>query len=120
VYDGTGQTQVPAARFRKGVPHDILPDYSASVDPRWWARRLRLVAGCTGGSPGGAVRAGDWKLIEFYEDGRLELYNLKDDPGERRELSHAQPEKTVQLHAKLQAWRKAVGAKMPTPNPNAK
>ncbi|MBA4065629.1 MAG: aryl-sulfate sulfohydrolase [Isosphaera sp.] len=67
-------------------------------------------------TPAGSVRDGDWKLIEFFEDGRRELYNLKDDIGEAKDLAAANPEKAKELHGKLAAWRTAVGAKMPTPN----
>jgi arylsulfatase A-like enzyme len=66
--------------------------------------------------PAGAVRSGDWKLIEFFEDGRLELYNLKDDIGEQHNLAAKNPEKVKELQAKLAAWRTSVGAKMPMPN----
>ena len=75
--------------------------------------------GNQGGAPGGAVRDGDWKLIEWYEGNRVELYNLKDDLGEQHNLATAQPEKVQALLAKLQAWRQTVGAKMPAPNPSA-
>jgi arylsulfatase A-like enzyme len=75
--------------------------------------------GNQGGAPGGAVREGDWKLIEWYEGNRVELFNLKDDLGERHDLADAQPEKVKALLAKLQAWRQTVGARMPAPNPNA-
>ena len=71
-----------------------------------------------GGPPSGAVRAGSFKLIEFYEDNRLELYNLHDDPGERNNLASAQPGKTQELHALLKNWRTETGAVMPLPNPN--
>jgi arylsulfatase A-like enzyme len=70
-----------------------------------------------GGKPGGAIRHREWKLIEFYEDGRRELYNLKDDPGEHRNLAAEKPDVVKDLAAKLAAWRKEVGAKMPTANP---
>lgn len=73
-----------------------------------------------GGKPGGAVRSGDWKLIEFYEDGRWELYNLKDDPGERHDLAALEPKRAQQLAAKLDAWRRSVGAQMMLPNPDFK
>jgi len=63
------------------------------------------------------LRAGDWKLIEFYEDERVELYNLRDDLGERRDLSAAMPEKTQELRAMLHAWQRRVGAQRPVPNP---
>ena len=65
---------------------------------------------------GGAIRAGDWKLIEFFEDGRLELYNLRDDLGERNNLASSQPERAKELQTRLAAWRQHVGAKMPTKN----
>ncbi len=71
-----------------------------------------------GGVPGGAVRKGDWKLIEFYEDGRLELFNLRDDIGERRNLVLKEPKKAAELHSMLKTWRKRVNATMPSPNPN--
>jgi arylsulfatase A-like enzyme len=67
--------------------------------------------------PGGAVRAGDWKLIEFHEDNRAELYNLKQDLGERRELSAEAPAQKAELLGLLHAWQKRVGAQMARPNP---
>ncbi len=73
--------------------------------------------GNQGGAPAGAVRDGDWKLIEWYEDGSLELFNLRDDPGERTNLAAREPDRVKALREKLQAWRTDVGAKMPTPNP---
>ena len=68
--------------------------------------------------PAGAIREGDYKLIEFFEDGRLELYNLKRDIGEKNNLAETMPEKAADLQRKLAKWRKSVGAKMPTPNPD--
>ena len=65
-------------------------------------------------TPASAVRQGDWKLIEFFEDGRLELYNLKDDIGENNNLAMARPEKTRELHKLLLAWRTSVSAPVPT------
>ncbi len=67
-------------------------------------------------TPVGLIHAGDWKLMEFFEDGRLELYNLRDDVGETKNLAQEQPTKTKELHEKLIAWRKAINAPMPTPN----
>lgn len=69
-------------------------------------------------TPCGAIRAGDYKLIEFYEDGRLELYNLHNDLGETRNLVDQEPERTNELLKRLQDWRKSVDAKMPVPNPD--
>ena len=69
--------------------------------------------GNQGGAPGGAVRDGDWKLIEWYEDGRLELFNLRDDIGEQKNLAAAMPEKARELQKMLADWRRTVGAQMP-------
>jgi arylsulfatase A len=73
-----------------------------------------------GGRPSGAIRAGDFKLIEFFEDGRRELYNLREDIGEKSDLAATMPGKAEALHAMLNAWRRSVGAQMPTPNPRYK
>jgi arylsulfatase A len=71
------------------------------------------------GSTGfGAVRAGDYRLIEFFEDNHLELYNLKQDVGETTNLVERLPDKARQLHKMLQDWRASVGAQMPTLNPD--
>ncbi len=69
--------------------------------------------------PGGAIRAGDWKLVEFFGDEGLELYNLKDDIGEKNNLASKYPEKVAKLQMQLAQWRKDVGARMPTVNPKA-
>jgi arylsulfatase A-like enzyme len=69
-------------------------------------------------TPAGAIRDGDWKLQEFFEDGRLELYNLRDDIGQKKNLTSEQPAKAKELHDKLLAWRKEINAPMPTPNLN--
>lgn len=74
--------------------------------------------GNQGGAPYGAIRDGDWKLIEWYENGALELYNISRDIGEKHDLVAQQPDKVKELHVKLIAWRQEVGALMPTPNPN--
>ncbi len=68
-------------------------------------------------TPVSAVRSGDWKLIEYFEDGRRELFNLNDDPRESRDLAPEQPQMVNQLSQHLSAWRKSVNAKLPTPNP---
>lgn len=74
--------------------------------------------GNQGGSPGSAVRDGDWKLIEWFEEGRpLELYNLADDMGEQNNLAAQNPAKVGELHTLLNNWRKRVDARMPTKNP---
>jgi len=66
--------------------------------------------------PCGAVRAGEYKLIEFYEDGALELYNLQEDIGEEHNLAEKAPQKAAELRGRLDDWRRSVNAKMPTPN----
>ena len=61
---------------------------------------------------------GDWKLIEWFETGRLELYNLEDDLGEANDLSKSNPDKLSQLHSAMKQWRSDVAAPVPTtPNP---
>jgi arylsulfatase A-like enzyme len=70
-----------------------------------------------GGRPSGAIRLGDFKLIEFFEDAKVELYNLRDDMGEQTDVAANMPEKAKELQTKLAAWRRSVNAQMPTPNP---
>ncbi len=76
-------------------------------------------------TPAGAIRVGDWKLLEFFEDGRLELYNTKEDIGEQHNLAKQFPEKVKELHKRLEEWRQQVHAPIPTEknpkyNPDAK
>ena len=66
-------------------------------------------------TPGAAIRDGDWKLIQFYEHEKIELYNLSDDVGEQNNLAESKPEKALALHEKLKAWQIKMEAKMPTP-----
>ncbi len=60
------------------------------------------------------MRAGDFKLIEYFEDGALELYNLTDDIAEQNNLIDTMPEKAAELHTLMLAWRKEVNAPVPT------
>jgi len=69
-------------------------------------------------TPAGAIRHGDWKLIEFFEDGRRELYNLRTDLGEKQDLAAAQSEKLESLKRMLHDWRTKTNAPMPTTNTN--
>jgi arylsulfatase A-like enzyme len=71
-----------------------------------------------GSRPGGAVRDGDWKLVEHYEDGRVELFDLASDPGEATDLAAREPKRAAELRARLAQWRLAVGAQTNTTNPN--
>jgi arylsulfatase A len=69
-----------------------------------------------GATPYSAIRKGDFKLIEFLDDMRVELYNLRDDIGEKRDLAAKLPEKVDELRNRLHEWRTEVGAQMPTRN----
>jgi arylsulfatase A-like enzyme len=97
-----GQSLVPLMRGAEIEPRPLFWHY-----PHY---------GNQGGSPAGAVRMGDFKLIEWYEDGRRELFNIREDVGERHDLAADNPAKVRELAGKLAAWRRTVGAKMPTPN----
>jgi arylsulfatase A-like enzyme len=81
-----------------------FPGYLESyVHPRGWRS-----------SPVGAIHDGDFKLLEFFENGGVELYNLRDDIGESRDLAAKMPDKVKDLRAKLAAWRASMKAEMPT------
>ncbi len=68
--------------------------------------------------PAGAIRQGDWKLIEFFDDRHVELYNLANDIGEKTDLAQSNPTKAKELREKLAAWRESIKAAMPEPNPD--
>jgi arylsulfatase A-like enzyme len=68
-------------------------------------------------TPVSAIRQGDWKLLEYFEDNHVELYNLEKDIGEQNDLAKTMPEKAKELRKHLHTWRKAVNAQMPTKNP---
>ncbi len=68
--------------------------------------------------PCSIIRVGDWKLHQYFESGDLELYNLKNDIGETRNLANSMSEKTAELLSQLEAWQKEIGAAIPVaPNP---
>jgi arylsulfatase A-like enzyme len=69
-------------------------------------------------SPGGAVRVGDYKLLEYFENDTVQLFNLRDDIGEQNDLSKVQPDRVVEMRAVLRAWREEVSAPMMPPNPD--
>ena len=73
--------------------------------------------GNQGGAPGSAIRRGDFKLIEWNEDDKVELYNVSIDPGEKEDVAAEQPALSGKLRAELHQWQKDVGAKPPTVNP---
>jgi len=68
-----------------------------------------------GGIPGGAIRMGDYKLFENYENGTVSLYNLKKDIGESKDLSSLELKKVKNMRNKLHAWYKEVDAKFLQP-----
>ena len=71
-----------------------------------------------GSTPYSAIRDGDWKLIHFYEDNHVELYNLRADLSEKNDLASTHATKAKELRAQLDAWRASVGAQAPTQNPD--
>lgn len=73
--------------------------------------------GNQGGAPAAAMRQGDWKLIEWYEDERVELFNLSQDISEKNNLSNQEPDRTRAMLKLLHEWQKEVGAKFPAINP---
>lgn len=70
------------------------------------------------GRPSGAIVKGNWKLIEHFETGKVELYDLAQDPSEQRDLAAENSSKAAELLADLKAWRMEVGAQMMMPNPD--
>ena len=68
--------------------------------------------------PAGAIRSGPYKLLEYFENNTVQLFNLDSDLGENYDLSESQPDKVKELTAMLHAWRKEVDAQMLSPNPN--
>ncbi|MBW3539960.1 MAG: sulfatase, partial [Planctomycetes bacterium] len=73
--------------------------------------------GNQGGAPSAAIRRGDWKLIEWLEDGRVELFHLSEDIGENNDLAGKHPERVERLRKELHDWQRDVGAVFPTANP---
>jgi len=73
--------------------------------------------GNQGGTPGSSIRRGRWKLIEFFDDGRRELYDMNDDPGEERDRAAGEPDLVEDLAEALATWRVSVSARIPEPNP---
>jgi arylsulfatase A-like enzyme len=71
-------------------------------------------------TPSSAMREGQWKLVEFFEDGgHVELYDLEADPNERKDLAKSLPERAQAMHRTLREWQQQTGAAIPrTPNPN--
>ncbi len=74
--------------------------------------------GNQGGMPGAALRRGRWKLIEWFENDRVELYDLESDMSETHNLADRYPDVVKRLRDELHAWQQQVGAKFPAPNPH--
>jgi arylsulfatase A-like enzyme len=94
----------PAATLQRDAIYQHFPGYLGAGAGQWRT------------TPVGVIQARDWKLMEFFEDGRLELYNLRADLGETNNLAQAEPARPKELHARLLAWRKELKAPMPTPH----
>ncbi len=94
-----------SASLGRPALHWHFPAYLQGYTPRHGAFRT---------TPAAAVRMGDWKLIEYFEDGTLELYNLKNDIGEKTNLAKKNPAKGKELHAAMLQWRKEIKAPVPT------
>lgn len=103
-----GVSLVPLLRQAGGIQRDAL----------YWHYPHHQHYQQGGAMPYAAIRAGDYKLIELYDEDKIELYNLRDDLGETRDLAGTMPEKAQELRQQLGDWQKEVGAQLATRNPN--
>src|ERR1051325_4594109 len=94
----------PAAKLQRDAIYQHFPGYLGSGPGLWRTTPVSL------------IQSGDWKLMEYLEDGHLELYNLRDDIGEKKNLAKEMPDRAKELHARLVAWRAEIKAPMPAPN----
>jgi arylsulfatase A-like enzyme len=94
----------------------LLEDGEIDREAIYW--HFPHYSGGLGGRPSGAVRKGKYKLIEFYEDMHVELYDLETDIMEKQDISARMPEKCGELTQMLHRWREDVNAHMPGPNPD--
>jgi arylsulfatase A-like enzyme len=97
----------PAANLQRDAIFQHFPGYLGSGPGLWRTTPVTI------------MQSGDWKLMEYLEEGKLELYNLREDLGETRNLATEKPEIAAQLHARMVAWRKDVNAPMPIKNDGA-
>jgi hypothetical protein len=105
------------------LPH-LTKNRSIQERPLFWHFPIYLQAYLTEGyetrdslfrtRPGSVVRLGDWKLHQYFEDGGLELYNLREDIGEKDNLVDTYPEKAAELSRILEEWRANTNAPVPT------
>lgn len=112
-----GKLPVPQSEERDGV--SLLPVLTGSGHIQrealfWHFPHYNVNAGAR---PGGAIRSGDWKLVEFFETGRRELFNIGAEIGEGKNLIEQYPDIVQSLASKMESWRKSVGAVMPLRNP---
>ncbi|EMI58228.1 arylsulfatase A [Rhodopirellula sallentina SM41] len=117
---------VPTGKVLDGISLVSLLTQSGSIQARalFWHFPIYLQAyageaddshdPCFRTRPGTAMRQGKWKFHEYFEDGRLELYDLDSDPSERTNVAKQFPEKTQELHRMMTAWRSDLGAPVPT------
>jgi arylsulfatase A-like enzyme len=101
-----GRSLLTELTGKKGKPRPLYWHYPHYHGSNW--------------KPGASIRDGDWKLIKFYDQEKVELYNLKKDPSEKKDLAKKNSAKAKELESKLIAWQKQMNAKLPKPNPNYK
>jgi arylsulfatase A-like enzyme len=94
----------PNASFAHGPIYYHFPGYLESYIPEATWRT----------TPVSTIRVGDYKLLEFLEDDRIELYNIRTDISESQDLADSMPDKVAELHRTLKAWRESTGARMPS------
>jgi arylsulfatase A-like enzyme len=94
----------PSASLKRDAIYQHFPGYLGAGGGTWRTTPVAL------------VQSGDWKLMEFMEDKRVELYNLKDDIGEKNNLAASDPDRAKAMLEKLHAWQTTIKAPMPTPN----
>jgi arylsulfatase A-like enzyme len=107
VLDGVSLVKLfrdPAASLDRDAIFQHFPGYLGAGVDSWRTTPVSL------------IHSGNWKLMEFLEDGSLELYNLAEDLGESKNLAKQNPEKVKELHARLVKWRQEVNAPMPVKN----
>ena len=105
--DGVDISPLLLGSAREAPPRDMF----------WHFPHYRRSMATIEASPASAVRHGDWKLLHFYEDDHVEVFNLREDPREQRDLAVAQPAQTAKLRRLLDDWRTAVTAQPPLRNP---
>ena len=123
----TAEVKTPGGKILDGVSLMPLLTRSGNIPdrPLFWHFPIYLEAYFNDGPfetrdnkfrtrPGSAVRFGKWKLLEYFEDGGLELYNLDEDIGEKHNLAKTSPGKAKELLAMLQSWRSELKAPIPS------